>query len=60
MYNAIDDFVMTNLGTYNKRPLKSAESADLDLDKEGKTKSEDEKNKEKEEDAKKGLSEAEV
>ena len=36
VYNAIDDFVMTNLGAYNKRPLKSAEAADVDLGKEGK------------------------
>jgi len=55
VYNAIDDFVMTNLGTYNKRPLKSAESADLDLDKETSKKGDD-----KENEAKKGLSEAEV
>ena len=31
VYNAIDDFVMTNLATYNKRRLVSAETKDLDL-----------------------------
>eukprot|EP00753_Platysulcus_tardus_P015455 PLAT5018.4.p1 GENE.PLAT5018.4~~PLAT5018.4.p1 ORF type:complete len:227 (-),score=84.79 PLAT5018.4:63-671(-) len=32
MYHEVDDFVMNNLGVYNKRNLKSAEAADLKLD----------------------------
>lgn len=31
MYNAIDDFVMTNLKTYSGRSIKTAESEDIDL-----------------------------
>ena len=31
MYNAIDDFVMTNLKTYAGRPIKTAEAEDIDL-----------------------------
>lgn len=31
MYNAIDDFVMTNLKTYSGRPIKTAEAEDIDL-----------------------------
>lgn len=35
VYNAIDDFVMTNLAQYNGRKLVTAETADLELDGEG-------------------------
>lgn len=31
VYNAIDDFVMTNLKTYSGRPIKTAEAEDIDL-----------------------------
>lgn len=31
MYNAIDDFVMTNLKTYAGRSIKTAEAEDIDL-----------------------------
>ena len=31
MYNAIDDFVMTNLRTYAGRSIKTAEAEDIDL-----------------------------
>ena len=31
VYNAIDEFVMTNLSTYNKRRILSAESSEVDL-----------------------------
>jgi HSP90 family molecular chaperone len=31
VYNTIDDFVMTNLTSYNKRKIVSAEAKDLDL-----------------------------
>ena len=31
VYNAIDEFVMTNIGTYNKRKILSAESSEVDL-----------------------------
>jgi HSP90 family molecular chaperone len=34
LFNSLDDFVMSNLGKYNGRQLKTAESADLNLDKE--------------------------
>lgn len=33
LYNAIDDFVMTNLQSFNKRQLVSAEAKDLNLGK---------------------------
>jgi len=69
VYNTIDDFVMTNLASYNKRRIVSAEAKDLDLaagvkkgrgDKEGAGEKDDEEKKGGEEAAAAGLSDSEV